>query len=809
MHYPVEKITEIVGGEVQGSQFLGFVDSVSIDSRKPVHQNTLFVAIEGKHHDAHDFIPGLIKRGVRYFIVKATFDTKAFPESIFIKCQDPLQALQQLAAYHRGTFSFPLIAIVGSNGKTIVKEWLSQLFIMAGLHVAKSPKSYNSQVGVPLSVLSASGNEDIGVFEAGVSQEGEMKFLEQILQPDEVIFTNIGSAHAEGFESMDSKVMEKALMVGSNATLFYCKDHVSIDRVAPAERSVNWSLSEEASYNVEIETNALGSSIVVGNIKVDVSFNDKASLENVIHCLVYGIRHKINEETLIEWASLLKPLQMRLQVKDAQNSCKVIDDTYNNDLAGLDVAFEFMRQQHFGLSKTVVLSDFFQSGLNESDLYKKVAMSMRSWGISKIIGIGEQMVRNKSKFQEFQTCFYPSTDVFLKAQDFSLFDRELILVKGARDFKFERIVKLLERKIHRTTFEVNLTALEANLNYFREQVKPGIKIMVMVKAFAYGTGNAEVGQLLEYNKVDYLAVAYIDEGVFLRRKGINLPIMVMNVSPDDTALLLKYRLEPEIFSIRQLKALLNELQGESLAVHLKFDTGMHRLGFEQKDLNELCMILKSEPDLIIQSVFSHLAGADEAQFDEFTRHQGQLFLEMCQYVESELGRSFDRHILNSAGIVRFPHYQFDMVRLGIGLYGIGGDDATQRQLRSIGTLKTVVSQVKEIAPGETVGYARKGRVLKPKKIATIAIGYADGYSRKNSNGVGKVLVNGVQAAVIGNVCMDMTMIDVTGIKVEPGDQVIIYGENISIVEAAVAIKTIPYELLTSIGERVPRVYYAE
>ena len=814
MKYTVDEIANIIGGDLIGKPDLE-ITSISLDSRKLTRKDQLFIAIDGKHHDGHQYIPELIKKGVTSFVVEKNIKLQN-NNVTFILVENALDALQKIAVDYRKKFNFPVIGITGSNGKTIVKEWLSQLFILAGKIIVKSPKSYNSQTGVPLSILMTNQNEDLGVFEAGISTTGEMSKLKSIISPDTVIFTNLGTAHSEGFKNDKEKLVEKLILAQSADKLVIRKNHYPvIDELLKKQEHQNlisWSTSQNTSVNYQVlfKTGASSTTILINELGYKVNFSDAASLENITHCIVAGLEHGIETEIIQLWCDTLSPLKMRLEVKDGIQNCKIINDAYNNDLNGLEVAFDFLKQQNFNLKKTLIISDIYQSGLEDKILYCEVAQKVTEREFDKIIAIGPKISANASVFNNTNISFYTSTDDFLDTYDFSQFEKETILLKGARIFRFEKIAKQLERKIHRTTVEVNLSALEHNLNYYREQLNPSTKIMVMVKAFAYGTGDVEVAQLLEHHKVDYLAVAYIDEGIQLRKKGINLPIMVMNTSVSDLKELLQYRLEPEVFSMSQLTALVGKLGNDPICIHIKLDTGMHRLGFVEDEVVALANYLKKLPSVTVSSVFSHLSGSDSEEFDDFTRKQIAHFEKSCKIIKDKTGKSFQKHILNSAGIQRFPHHQFDMVRLGIGLYGISPVAALQEQLKTVITLKTVVSQIKEVKKGDTIGYSRKGKAITAMKIATIAIGYADGFRREFSNGIGKVIIHGKLAPVIGNVCMDMTMVDITHIpNVKDGDEVIIYSSLLSLTKQATNINTIPYELLTGIGQRVPRIYYLE
>jgi len=795
------------------------------DSRKMGRPaGTLFFAIKGAFNNGHAYVPALYAKGVRQFIVEDSHDIPgvksavslpiAFPEANFLLVPDSLTALQQIAAFHRQQFSVPVMGITGSNGKTTVKEWLAQL-LSPDERIAKSPRSYNSQIGVPLSVWQLNETHTWGIFEAGISQPGEMEKLRAIIQPTIGLFTNIGPAHNEGFTSVEQKIQEKIQLFRDVSCLFYCPDHTAIHAaVQGAGLPVfTWSRHQAADVQVLESQVQEDKTIILFRFEVKDStlvlpFADDASVENVLHCLAVLLWQKLSIAEIQQRLYKLQPVAMRLEMKEAINGCYLIDDTYNNDLAGLSIALDLLLNQKRQGPKTLILSDLLQSGLSDETLYSQVADIIKAKPLDKLIGIGQKISYHRLKF-ELESYFYPSTADFLAHFDQNKFQHETILVKGARVFEFEKIVAAFQQKVHGTVLEVNLDALVHNLNYYRAKLQPETKVMVMVKAFAYGSGSYEIANLLQFHRVDYLAVAYTDEGVQLRESGITLPIMVMNPSRDSFAKIQQYHLQPEIYSPEILAACLAVTNKAAvLPIHIKLDTGMHRLGFTEEDLPALIQTLKANPQVQVVSTFSHLAGADEALHNDFSQLQITRFREMAAQLEQGLGYRVLKHILNSAGIVRFPEHQLDMVRLGIGLYGIEATGQEQDNLQTVGSLKTTVSQVKQIEPGDTVGYGRKGKAEAGKQIATIAIGYADGYDRRFSNGTGQVLINGQQAPIIGNVCMDMCMVDVTGLEVKAGDAVEIFGENLNLNEMAGKIGTIPYELLTNVSTRVKRVFYS-
>ena len=817
----ISQLGEITSGKVIGKLPDLQVTQVSIDSRQILHpEQTLFVALRGAKADGADFIPQLLDEGIRVFLVHEDWqsDEKLLEKAAFILTRDTRKALQKIAAYQRSIFTKPVVSITGSNGKTIIKEWLGQV-LSQRFAVAKSPKSYNSQVGVPLSIFGIQPYHQVAILEAGVSKAGDMDSLAQMIQPDLGIFSNIGSAHEEGFSGVQEKIREKLKLFKDTKLLIHCKDQEvlakEIKDAIPAEKLISWSKKSGADYSVswkplEGKTRVILMKNDLNTLTFQVPFTDQASLENVTHVIIAALTLGEDIPAIQEGLDHLKSVDMRLTLKPGLNDSLIIDDTYNNDLAGLKVALEFLSQQRPKRSKILIISDLLQQGLPEK-IYSEVGELIGSYGIDQIIGVGTEIQRLEVLFPG-KSKTYTSTDQLLQTLDPESFQNDLILITGARSFTFEKIVNRLQQRIHGTTLEINLNALTHNFNFYKRQIKPGTKVMVMVKAFAYGGGAAEIANHIQTMGADYLAVAFSDEGVALRKQGIRLPIMVLNPVEESFDLLREYELEPVVFSPEFFKKLgyyarLHEIQ---LSIHLDLDTGMHRLGFEQKHLQELKDLLSEFPELKIASLYTHLVGADEEIHHDFSIQQLEQFMSMKSEIEAILDYKPLIHALNSAGIVRYPDYQMDMVRLGIGLYGVEVTGKHEASLKPVSTLKTTVSQLKELPAGATVGYSRKGVLVNGGQIATLAIGYADGYDRRFSRGNGYVLIQGKKAPVIGNVCMDMVMVDVSAIEgVKAGDEAIIYGEQISLKELADRIGTIPYELLTNISTRVKRVYYLD
>ncbi len=790
---------------------------------------SIFFALRGPHHDGHRYLSELYQRGVREFVVEVSALTptlktrlQSWPDATVWAVPDTLKALQAVAARHRQAFKIPVLAITGSNGKTIVKEWLTQLLTPTERVVA-SPKSYNSQIGVPLSVWNIDATYTIGIFEAGLSRPHEMERLETIIQPTVGIFTNIGSAHDEGFRSRKQKITEKLRLFTHVDTLVYRKNYPEIDqeidlilrRVHPGLRTLAWATGMAADVEVQFETQEKSTHIllsgVLGDHRFETHFRNEAALENLTHCLVFLLDFGLDASVIQERIEGLKPVSMRLQIKEGIHRSYVIDDTYNNDLQGITMALNFLSQQEGRNLRAVILSDVPQSSLSASELYGTVAQLLQEKDVDTFVGIGPELGEQQALFKTIPNpYFYKNTAEFLQHFYTQNLAEHVVLVKGARSFSFEKIVERLQQKVHGTVLEINLDALTHNLNYYRNKVGTQTKIMVMVKAFAYGSGSTEVASLLQFHRIDYLAVAYADEGVALRQSGITLPIMVMNPARSTFDTLLTYHLEPELYSRRILLEWLDHTEGltDAPPIHIKLDTGMHRLGFEANDYDWLTKKLIAHPHLKVASAFSHLVGADEGTLTPFSRQQYAQFMAGATAIEAALGYPIIKHILNSAGIVRFPEYHLDMVRLGIGLYGVEATGREQRFLQTVGTLKTTISQIKHLKADETVGYGRRGALTHDAVIGTLALGYADGYDRGLGNGIGQVSINGTLCPTVGNVCMDMTMVDLTEATAEEGDEVVVFGQEVPITELAARLGTIPYEILTGVSERVKRVFFS-
>ena len=819
MSVSIEEIVSVIGAERTGSRPVR-VDWLLTDSRSLCFpEETMFFALRTKRGDGHKYIAGLYKRGVRCFVVSdLPGELNRYPDANFLRVKNPIQALQKLAASHRSQFSIPVIGVTGSNGKTVVKEWLYQL-ISPDRVITRSPRSYNSQIGVPLSVWMLNGHTEVGIFEAGISEMGEMDALRTIIQPTIGLITNIGGAHQENFASLTDKCMEKLRLFKDCDMLIYNGDNELISSCVSkslfTSREIAWSTKrpERPLYIESIEKDDTSTTVkyrYLGfNKEYRIPFIDDASVENSIHCLAAALYLMVSPDDIARRMAKLEPVAMRLEVKEGVNGCVLINDSYNSDYASLDIALDFMsrRSDDKGRKKTLILSDILESGQVSKLLYRQVAELVHSRGVDRLIGVGEEISASSSRF-ELEKRFFRSTAELLESDVLSTLRDNVVLIKGARRFQFDQITDRLELKVHETILEINLSALVDNLNYYRNRLNPDTKMVCMVKASAYGAGALEIAKTLEDLRVDYLAVAVADEGADLRKAGVNSPIIVMN--PEMTAFrtMFTYKLEPEVYSFHLLEELIKAAERDGVTnfpIHIKVDTGMHRLGFAVQDMPRLVERLKRQNSVIPRSVFSHLVGSDSESFDLFTHAQIEAFENASTQLQAAFRHKILRHICNTAGIERCPNAQFDMVRLGIGLYGI--DPHTNGILHNVSTLKTTILQIRHVPAGDTVGYSRRGVVERDSLIAAIPIGYADGLNRHLGNGRGYCLVNGRRAPYVGNICMDVCMIDVTGIPCREGDKAIIFGDDLPVTELSDLLDTIPYEILTSVSNRVKRVYF--
>ncbi len=782
---------------------------------------TLFFALVTQRNNGHRYIRGLYERGVRAFVVsEQTGYESQMPDSDFILVGDVLRALQKLAAVRRNGFNIPVIGITGSNGKTIVKEWLFQL-LHTEHQITRSPRSYNSQTGVPLSVWQLNNASTMGIFEAGISQPGEMVHLQQIIKPDTGIFTCIGDAHQEFFPDIETKIREKAALFAESDQLIYRADNPLLNEVLHAlnlkAKLVTWGKHCDATLRILNITTQNNKTILQIEAKqqkftICIPFTDEASVENAMHCVTLMWFYGYDNDFINSRLQVLEPVAMRLELKEGKNGCVIINDSYNSDLSALGIALDMMRQHaDTRRMKTVlVLSDILQSGLNSDGLYSEVARLLGSRRVDCLLGVGEEISRHASFFDLPEQHFYATTEAVLASHRIENFKDVVILLKGSRPFRFEDLSSRLELIVHETRMEVNLNALIDNFNYFRGKLQRGTQVLCMVKAFGYGSGSVEIARTLQHHGCDALAVAVADEGAELRKAGIHIPVLVMNPEKSAFNVLFEHHLEPEIYSMRLLRDFVMaaaRLGITSYPVHIKIDSGMHRLGFDPAEIDELIRYLQNQQVVIVRSVFSHLAGSENSEHDDFTATQAQVFEQSALKIREAFSHQIMFHLLNSAGVERFTCFQHDMVRLGIGLYGVSA--LAGQQLRQVCKLKTIILQLKNIAAGETVGYNRNGKAVNDMLIAVLPIGYADGFDRKLGNGLGEVLVGSQRVPVIGNVSMDLTTVDVTGMQVNEGDTVEVFGDDLTISEIASKIDTIPYEILTGISRRVKRVYIQE
>ncbi|MCL2596208.1 MAG: bifunctional UDP-N-acetylmuramoyl-tripeptide:D-alanyl-D-alanine ligase/alanine racemase [Paludibacter sp.] len=784
-------------------------------------QETLFFALKTERNDGHRYIVDLYENGVKYFVISELYEEyNNLKDAEFFLVENTLSALQQISEYQRNRFNIPIIGITGSNGKTVVKEWLYQL-LHSDLRIVRSPRSYNSQIGVALSVWGLNENTELGIFEAGISKMAEMINLQRIIRPTIGIFTNIGTAHQEGFESLQQKCEEKLKLFTQSEILIYNSDYQIISDCFKKNNMQTKIFTFGKKENDDLQILSLCTENEFSNIKlkndnkifdIKIPFTDNASIENTLHCCCVMLIMNYDFETIVKRMLELETIAMRLELKRGISNCLIINDSYNSDFNSLEIALDFLSHQAAlkNLTRVAVLSDILQSGQNNNELYGEVAKLLKLKNIQHFIGIGTEISKHRQCFNQIDSDFFDNTNQFINSLIINKFNNSIILLKGSRIFHFEDISAALEAVAHQTVLEINLNAIVDNFNYFRSKLHSKTKTVCMVKAFAYGSGLVEVARILQHHRADYLAVAVADEGAELRYEGIALPVIVMNPEKHSFSIIFDNSLEPEIYNFNILEDFISSAEKLGIIdypVHIKIDSGMHRLGFEPKEIPSLIEKLKNQTQVKVRSVFSHLAAADDSQFDNFTHLQINTFVAVADEIQASFEHNILRHILNSAGTERFPEFMFDMVRLGIGLYGVSA--LQNEKLSTVCTLKTIVLQVRDVKAGETVGYGRSGLITNDSRIAILPIGYADGYDRRLGNGIGEVFINGKRAKTVGNICMDLTMVDVTYINVNQGDTVEIFGENITISEVAQKAGTIPYEIFTGISRRVKRVYFQE
>jgi len=843
MNYSIERVATLIGarrfGNIPTSVHWLLTDSRSL--RFP--EETLFFALTTAHGDGHRYMDDLYRRGVRNFVVERLPQTVR-EDANYLKVSSSLEALQRLAERHRDSFQIPIVGITGSNGKTIVKEWLYQL-LLPSQRITRSPRSYNSQIGVPLSVWLLGEESQVGLFEAGISQPGEMARLADIIQPTIGVMTHLGEAHQENFRSMEEKCQEKLALMHGTEAIVYCSDDDIVSRCIRRSgyrgRRMNWSRTDAnaAVRVVQVESQGEQTRVVYQyegrQHDFRLPFTDEASVENSVTCLCTALLLGLTPQQVAERMPRLEPVAMRLEVKRGQRGLILVNDAYNNDINALAIALDFVDRRKAQLATTgaapqgaqtspvLVLSDIEQSGEPADSLYAKVDGLLRRSGFGMFIGIGPDLMARSERIGVADKHFFHTTDELLSSPLLASLHDRVVLLKGARHYCFERIGEVLEQQVHETILEVNLAAVAANLNHYRSFLRPDTRMVCMIKADAYGAGAIEIAKTLQEHHVDYLAVAVADEGAALRQAGITSDIIVMN--PEMTAFktMFRHRLEPEVYSFRLLDALIHAARHEGITgwpVHIKLDTGMHRLGFSpEEDMDALVDRLQHQQAVIPRSVFSHFVGSDSSQFDDFSARQYELFLKGSDQLQSAFKHKILRHICNSAGIEHFPDRQLEMCRLGIGLYGVnplcaelrakGEALRTHPLLSTVSTLKTTILQMRRVAASDTVGYSRRGTLRRDSVIAAIPIGYADGLDRHLGCGVGHCLVNGQPAPYVGNICMDVAMIDVTDIPCHEGDMVEVFGPHLPVEQLAQWTGTIPYEILTGVSNRVKRVYYQD
>lgn len=819
--YTIQEIKTITEGS-----WLQFVTDdrithLATDSRAiHISSGTLFFALQTDRKDGHTFIDQCYQKGIRHFIVHHQVDVSSYKDANFLCVKNTTIALQKLAAYHRSQFHFPVIGITGSNGKTIVKEWLYQL-LSENYEIVRSPKSYNSQIGVPLSLWEMDHRHTLGIFEAGISTIGEMENLAKMIRPTIAVLTNIGDAHDEGFASRSEKCREKSMLLQAAGTVIVDADILKNAGLEGLQKKnlFTFGSNENASVrirSIEKQTDQAHITIEYASapLLISIPFTDDASVSNAITCVAVCLYLNIPGELLQQKFRQLKAISLRLEVKRGKHHTTIVNDSYSADLSSLAIAMNMLEQQTQHAKKTLIISDFQCAAAEEAHLYQTMATLAQLHKVQRVISVGEKTGIYLPQYltDGITHLHFASTDALIQAWEGIEFSQEAILVKGARIFELERILPLLEEQAHQTRLEINLSAIASNLRAYRQILSPDTKLMVMVKAFSYGSGAHEIAALSQYHGAAYLAVAFTDEGVTLRRAGITLPIMVMNPEPSAYPLLVANQLEPEIFSFHSFKTFDRFLEQEGISeypVHIKVDTGMHRLGFLPNEMEALCAMMLQSKRFLVRSVFSHLVAAEDAAEDAFTEKQRMQFEACCDILKEKTGQDFLRHLSNTSGIMRHPQLQYEMVRLGIGMYGIAGTAHTSLKLEPALSLKTTIAQIKQLNSGDTVGYNRSGKIEKPTNIATVRIGYADGYPRSMGNGNAYMLINGKTAPTIGKVCMDMTMLDITGIEAAEGDEVLVFGNGLPITQLAAWHHTIAYEMMTGISQRVKRVYYEE
>ncbi|MCA1750527.1 MAG: bifunctional UDP-N-acetylmuramoyl-tripeptide:D-alanyl-D-alanine ligase/alanine racemase [Flavobacteriales bacterium] len=819
--YSLQQFAEMIGGTIVGAASDVDIIHLVTDSRQfTPREGAVFFALKGERNDGHNYVKTLADAGMKNFVLSNPAVAAGIDGINVIRVDDTLAALQKAGAAHRARFDIPVTAITGSNGKTVVKEWLFQL-LQKKQRVMRSPRSYNSQIGVPLSAWLLGERHEAAIFEAGISKPGEMEKLKEIITPDTGIFTNIGPAHAENFKDITSKVNEKLKLFTEVERLIYCRDHREIDSRIRAVFSGketmlrSWSLIDsDADLHIALERGEENTSMhcTYGSRKFTavLPFTDAASIENAGHCIMYLLEAGHSDSEIAEGISGLTPIAMRLEQLDGINGCTLLNDVYNSDLASLEIALDQLKLQRKNKTFIAIVSDLVQTGEPPETLYPRVAELIALKGADRFIGIGPDISSQQEAFKGIQAEFYPDTSAFLRDFKHGDYRSANILIKGARRFSFERITSILSEKTHETILEIDLERLRENLDFLRSRLNPDTKIMVMVKAFSYGSGAYEIARTLEFYGTSYLAVAYADEGISLREAGITMPIMVLNPEISTYDAMIRYRLEPQIFSFLTLEKFTQALfarEGDwPFPIHIKINTGMNRLGFDPNEMQELGSRLAANDAVKPVAVFTHLAGSDAEGFDPLTEKQVARFEAAVAELDKWIEKPYMKHVLNSQGVLRHPQYQFDMVRVGLALYGLSGNPEFRKHLKPVSRLITTVSQVRHVEAGEGVGYNPKNTLEHPTEVAVIPVGYADGIPRTLGNGKGHVMIRDTRVPFVGNICMDMSMVDVTGVGCREGDKVEVFGDRMDVYEMADNLNTIPYEVLTSISQRVKRIY---
>ncbi len=817
-NYTLAQIANILGVACLGDDERE-IQQILTDSRRLIFPNqSLFFALKTESNDGHKYIKELYKLGVKAFVVQSSFEKENFSEATFLEVDNTLTALQKLAQAHRKKFHYPVVAIAGSNGKTVVKEWLFQ-FLQPYKNVVRSPRSYNSKIGVPLSLWQMGKQHDVALIEAGISKQDEMLPLRDMIEPTLGIFTNIGQAHALGFPNIKAKVYEKVQLFTHCQQVIYCADYELINdavlETIDKDKTIAWTrTNRKGALQVAVEKNHVLLKLPEGDALLPCIFKDAGSVENLIHAFLGARALGVPTAQLVSQAKHLHAVEMRLEERKGVHNNLLINDFYNADPESVKLALDLLMQQPKNRQKIVVLSAFDEMpDPIKTEAYKSTVQILNGMDVSFVMGVGLELSKPFAHLNHPHK-LVGSTQKLLDELPNLKWQNAAILLKGARKYGFEKIANALQEQVHQTWLEVNLSAIAHNLRFYRQKIKPTTKLMAMVKALSYGAGSTEIARLLQYNNVDYLAVAYVDEGIALRQAGVELPIMVIN--PDKNALdrLIKYQLEPELFSLKSIHEFLHVVDTnfagvKSINVHLKIETGMHRLGLNEEDLEEAILRIRQTKTCQVASIFSHLAASDNLEHEEFTMSQINRFKNASNKAIEWLGYKPLLHIANSSGIANYPQAQFDMVRLGIGLYGVANSVKEQKHLEPVTRWMTRISQIKKVASGESVGYNRSFIALQQTTIATLPVGYADGYSRALGNGKGCVFLANKKVPVIGNVCMDMIMIDVGNLPVKEGDEVELLGANITASELAKNAGTIAYEVLTNVSTRVPRVYITE